>query len=140
MTAPARKNPSRARSPLSPVNPGSPKLRLWIVYGDRIKFGFGRAEILRLVDEKGSISAAAAELGMSYRNLWGYFRELEEASGAKLLVRQRGSGPEAGTHLSSAGRAFVDRYCQFHRAIDAAVIREFTRIYKRRTAPRSSPA
>jgi len=111
---------------------------LWIVYGEGIKFGHGRAEILRLVDAKGSISAAAAELGMSYRNLWGYFRELEQASGAKLLVRHRGSGPDAGTHLSPAGKAFLDQYCKFHRAVDAAVAREFTRIYKRRTSPRLS--
>jgi molybdate transport system regulatory protein len=109
---------------------GIPKLRLWVVYGEGIKFGHGRAELLQMVEARGSISAAATEFGMSYRNLWGYFRDLEQASGAKLLVRHRGSGPNAGTHLSPAGKAFLARYWEFRRAVDAAVAREFTRVYK----------
>jgi molybdate transport system regulatory protein len=132
---PARPAQKPRRSATGPEVEAKPKLRLWIVYGDRIKFGHGRAELLQLVDAQGSISAAAAEFGMSYRNLWGYFRDLEKATGIDLLVRQRGSGPKAGTHLSPEGKAFLARYRKLRSAVESAVEREFARVYKNTNAP-----
>jgi len=120
------------RPPRAPASgpPGlEPKLRLWVVCGDGIKFGHGRADFLALVHARGSIRAAAAEFGMSYRNAWGYLRELEQAAGVRLLVRHRGRGADAGTRLSPEGEAFLARYRAFRAAVDCAVEREFVRIY-----------
>ena len=57
-----------------------PKLKVWVTFGDRLKFGDGRADLLELIDERGSLRAAAQVSGMSYRNAWGYLRELESAA------------------------------------------------------------
>jgi molybdate transport system regulatory protein len=48
-----------------------PKLRVWVTFGDAVKFGQGRAALLRLIDELGSIRQAVEQFGMSYRNVWG---------------------------------------------------------------------
>jgi molybdate transport system regulatory protein len=48
------------------------KLKIWVVFGERVKFGDGRAELLELIDELGSIKQAVIRFGMSYRNAWGY--------------------------------------------------------------------
>ena len=45
-----------------------PKIRVWVVFGRELKFGAGRAQLLRLIDERGSLRKAAVEFGMSYRN------------------------------------------------------------------------
>ena len=53
-----------------------PKLRVWVTFGEDLKFGDGRARLLALIDERGSLKKAAQALEMSYRNAWGYLREL----------------------------------------------------------------
>ena len=54
-----------------------PKLKVWIVFPSGTKFGEGRAELLRLVGEEGSLKRAVERMGMSYRAAWGSLRELE---------------------------------------------------------------
>ena len=103
-----------------------------MVFGDRVKFGDGRADLLELVDRLGSFNQAVARFGMSYRGAWGYFRELERASGLRLLERHPGAGPRGGTRLTDEGRAFLRRYRRFRAGLDAIVARHFARSFGRR--------
>jgi molybdate transport repressor ModE-like protein len=51
--------------------------------------------VLRLcaaVQEGGSLSAAARQLGLSYRHAWGLIREADQAFGAPLILMERGRG------------------------------------------------
>ena len=60
----------------------------------------GRADfplplVMRLcaaVQEGGSLSAAARQLGLSYRHAWGLIREADQAFGAPLMLMERGRG------------------------------------------------
>ena len=76
---------------------GRPRIKLWVVFGGRVKFGEGRAELLEAVERLGSFKKAVERMGMSYRAAWGYFRELERAAGVSLLERHPGGGPTGGT-------------------------------------------
>ena len=87
-----------------------PKIRVWVVFGKQLKLGAGRAQLLRLIDERGSLRKAAAEFGMSYRNAWGYLQELEEAAGFRFVERTPGAGPRSGMRLTPAGRDFLACY------------------------------
>jgi molybdate transport system regulatory protein len=109
-----------------------PRLKVWVVFGDLVKFGDGRAQLLELINELGSIKKAVARFGMSYRNAWGYIRELEEAAGFKFLERGPGGGPRSGTRLTKRGEAFLRRYWRFRRGLDEAVRRHFARSFKRK--------
>lgn len=56
---------------------------------------FPLPQVLRLcaaVQETGSLSAAARQLGLSYRHAWGLIREAGQAFGAPLLLMERGRG------------------------------------------------
>jgi molybdate transport system regulatory protein len=103
---------------------------LWVVFGERIKFGHGRAELLQLIDELGSIKQAVAQVGMSYRNAWGYLRELERAVGFKLLERKPGGGSDSGTRLTADGRKFLADYARFKQSVDRAIDRHFKRVFR----------
>ncbi len=105
------------------------KLKVWVVFGRRVKFGDGRAQLLELIDELGSLKKAVGRLGMSYRNAWGYLRELEQAAGFKILERGPGGGPASGTRLTTAGKALLARYWRFRRGLDAAAERSFSRAF-----------
>lgn len=109
-----------------------PKLKVWVTFGDRVKFGDGRAQLLQLVDDLGSFKEAVARLGMSYRAAWGYFRELEAAAGFAFLERQPGRGPQRGTRLTREGREFLRRYRRFRQGLDQVVARDFGRSFPSR--------
>jgi molybdate transport repressor ModE-like protein len=105
------------------------KFKAWVVFGDRVKFGQGRAALLRLIDELGSIKQAVDRFEMSYRNAWGYLRELEKAAGFRLLERQPGGSRASGTRLTAKGREFLDRYDRFERSLEENVARCFDRTF-----------
>ncbi len=108
----------------------SARLKVWVTFGDRIKFGDGRAQLLAAIDQLGSLQRAVARFGMSYRNAWGYFRELERAAGFKLLERRPGGRPGGGTRLTAEGRRFLQRYRRFRRGLDELVDRHFRRSFR----------
>lgn len=110
----------------------SPKFKVWAVFGGRVKFGDGRARLLELIDELGSLKRAVERFGMSYRNAWGYIRELEQAAGFKLLQRTPGGGPKGGTRLTPEGREFLDRYWKFRQGLDEMLARHFSKAFPER--------
>jgi len=110
---------------------GRPRLKLWVVFGERVKFGEGRAELLETVDRLGSFKKAVERMGMSYRGAWGYFRDLERAAGVKFLERHPGRGPGGGTRLTPEGRRFVRRYRRFRKGLDGLVERHFKKSFSR---------
>ena len=109
---------------------GRPRIKLWVVFGDRVKFGEGRAELLEAIERLGSFKKAVERMGMSYRAAWGYFRELERAAGVSLLERHPGGGPAGGTRLTPAGRRFVRQYRRFSGGLEALVERHFQRSFR----------
>ena len=72
---------------------------------------------------------------MSYRNAWGYLRELERAAGFRLLERKRGGGRAAGTRLTPQGREFLDRYDRFERDLESSMARCFDRAFESAPGP-----
>ena len=120
---------ARSRSASRPI---APRVKLWVVFDDRVKFGDGRAQLLELIERLGSIKHAVARTGMSYRAAWGYLRELETAAGFKFLERTRGAGPRSGARLTREAKQFLERYREFRRTVAATVTRDFKRSFPRR--------
>src|SRR5262245_9755208 len=85
------------------------KSKVWVVFETGTKFGGGRAELLRLVEQEGSLRRAVQRMGMSYRAAWGYIRELEEAAGFAFLERP-GKGRSSGTRLTKEASSFLRRF------------------------------
>jgi len=106
-----------------------PKCKVWVMFGEKVKLGDGRAHLLELIDELGSLRQAVAQIGMSYRNAWGYLRDLEKAAGFKLLERRPGGGPGSGMRLTKRGKEFLLRYRRFRQQVDAVVSRQFARAF-----------
>jgi len=112
-----------------------PKLKVWVMFNDKVKFGQGRAALLRLIDELGSIKQAVERFEMSYRNAWGYLRDLERAAGFRLLERKPGGSRAAGTRLTPQGQAFLDRYDRFERDLENSLARCFDRAFPAAVKP-----
>jgi molybdate transport system regulatory protein len=67
---------------------------------------------------------------MSYRNAWGYLRELERAAGFKILERGPGGGPASGTRLTRPGRQFLARYRRFREGVEKGAGRQFKQTFR----------
>lgn len=105
-----------------------PRVKVWLLLSGRVKLGDGRARLLQLVDELGSLRRAVGHMKMSYRHGWGAVRELERAAGTKLVEQVPGAGPRGGSRLTPAARRLLARY----RAFQADVERDAERIFRRR--------
>ena len=118
-----------------------PKAKIWVVFSDDLKFGDGRARLLELIAEHGSLQQAAEQLQMSYRSAWGYLGELERAAGFKFVERTAGGGPKSGMRLTPEARRFLARYRKFRAGVDLATERHFQRAFggRRRLELRSPP-
>jgi len=82
-----------------------------------VVFGLGRVKILEAIQRRGSIHAAAKELGMSYRGVWGRIKATEERLGRPLLVRNIGGAAGGGSRLTSFAEALIQQFDELHRGV-----------------------
>jgi molybdate transport system regulatory protein len=72
--------------------------------------GPGKAQLLELIAQTGSIRAAAAAMKLSYRRAWLLLQETEQLFGAPVLERQTGGKRGGGAALTRLGSAIVKHY------------------------------
>jgi molybdate transport system regulatory protein len=84
----------------------------------RIIFGLGRMRILWAIHKCGSLNAAAKDLKMSYRAVWGKIKVTEEALGQPLLVKSQGGSAGGGSTLTPYAYTLMERYLALSRIID----------------------
>lgn len=87
------------------------KSKVWIVDGNgKVVFGTGRLRILELVEKHGSIHAAAKELKMSYRAVWGKIKATEDRLGQALVRRKPDGARRGGSELTPFAMTIMDGY------------------------------
>ncbi|MBQ6115854.1 MAG: LysR family transcriptional regulator [Oscillospiraceae bacterium] len=84
------------------------------LFTDQKCFGPGIAELLRRVDERHSLRAAAQSMEMAYSKAWKIMRNAEEGLGVKLLDSSTGGKNGGGAVLTDEARQLLsayDSYC-----------------------------
>ncbi|WP_371416242.1 winged helix-turn-helix domain-containing protein [Rubellimicrobium sp. CFH 75288] len=94
------------------------QLRIPLARGAR--FGPGKAALLALIRQTGSVAAAAERMGMSYRRAWGLVVEANRAFRTPLVTLARGGEGDGGARLTKEGEAVLASY----RALEALLARE----------------
>ena len=72
--------------------------------------GRGRIELLRRIGETGSISKAAREMGMSYKQAWDAVDAMNNLAERPLVQRQVGGRHGGGTEVTDEGRRLIAVY------------------------------
>ncbi len=80
--------------------------------GDEVALGPGKAELLLLIEETGSISAAARRMGMSYRRAWLLVETMNRCFASPLVETAQGGKGGGGAGVSELGRRVLVLYQQ----------------------------
>lgn len=89
--------------------------KIWVEDADgKVVFGLGRYRILEAVQRLGSLQAAAQELRMSYRAIWGRISATEKRLGKPLLIRA-----PRGSCLTPLGERLMKQFYRLLKIVEA---------------------
>jgi molybdate transport system regulatory protein len=91
------------------------KMRIRVYAGDRM-LGPGKIELLSLIDQTGSLSAAAKEMGMSYMRAWTLTQELNLDHDRLMVETLRGGAGGGSAKLTRFGKKILGLYQTMERA------------------------
>lgn len=75
-----------------------------------VRLGPGKAQLLELIEEHGSIRAAGASIGMSYRRAWLLSDEINRMFREPSIFTRHGGKSGGGAGLTEFGRELLSRY------------------------------
>ncbi|MBB4348474.1 MULTISPECIES: winged helix-turn-helix domain-containing protein [Rhizobiaceae] len=84
-----------------------------------VRLGPGKAQLLELIEEHGSIRAAGASIGMSYRRAWLLSDEINRMFREPSIFTRHGGKSGGGAGLTEFGRELLSRY----RRMEAAMLK-----------------
>ena len=95
----------------------SARVKVWLeAQGDYV-FGLGIGNILKAVAQEGSIKAAAAAVGKSYRHIWTRIKETERALGCALVATTVGGNELRRSELTPQAERLVQQFDDLHRRV-----------------------
>jgi len=86
---------------------------LWIEYQNERFFGPGKVELLRWIEETGSINKAAKAMKMSYKKAWQMIAALNKQSAMPMVIVKTGGDRGGGSQLTREARDLI----RYHNAL-----------------------
>lgn len=93
---------------------GMARLRVSIVFESGARIGPGKARMLESIRDTGSISAAAREMGMSYKRAWLLLDSMNRAFTELVVTAAAGGAGGGGATLTPFGAEVLERYRRIH--------------------------
>jgi molybdate transport system regulatory protein len=105
-----------------------PNFKLWLEYKNEYVFGSGAYNILKSIQDAGTITDGAKTLGMSYRYAWGVVRKIEKKLGIKLLETYKGGTVGGGgARVTANGLELMQMFAKLNDAFLDVVDSSLTR-------------
>lgn len=93
------------------------RVRISIVFESGARIGPGKAALLASIRDTGSISAAARDMGMSYKRAWVLLDSINQAFTEPVVTAAPGGPGGGGAILTGFGAELLER---FHRISERA--------------------
>ena len=100
------------------------RFRCWIYVDGTRFFGPGRAELLELILETGSLAAAAKSMGMSYKKAWDMVEQLNSRGKKPYVIARKGGKEGGGSEITAAGKKVLNSYQKFNKRLTTLVNKE----------------
>ena len=99
------------------------RFKVWLESESGALLGEGGVELLRAVQETGSLKEAARRLNYSYSFAWRYLRRLEDRLGLKLVRTLRGGKAGGTAELTEEALRLLEIYTLAEEAVRSVVER-----------------
>jgi molybdate transport system regulatory protein len=106
------------------------RFRLRITKGADIAVGPGKVDLLEAIAATGSITAAAKQLGMSYRRAWLLVDTMNRCFRRPVVDAEAGGQRGGGTALTPLGAEVVRRYRRSEALAAKAAAKELTALVR----------
>lgn len=110
-----------------------PILRIDFLPGERL--GRGKMQLLELIKETGSISAAGRAMDMSYRRAWLLVDAMNNLFTLPVVESQRGGKQGGGAVVTEFGEDLLKRFRHMEQTLDQALANDFRWLEEHRRAP-----
>lgn len=97
------------------------KYRIWVEWNGNQIIGPGIYDILKAINETGSIASAARKLGFSYKFIWTYLKKLEDILQVPLVQSRRGGRERGMTELTEVGQLLLKYYEEINAEINRLI-------------------
>ncbi len=118
-----------------------PGLLLRVLSAKQPAMGPGKARLVTLIADTGSISEAARRMGMSYRRAWQLVEALNKSFNEPVVLTAVGGKRGGGTVVTEFGKRLVAQYHGMEAKASAAIaadLQEFTAHLRKPAARRKS--
>jgi molybdate transport system regulatory protein len=95
--------------------------KVWLEVDGEPLLGEGRERLLRLIEQEGSISAAARAMAIPYRKAWSYLENMEKKLGFALVERHKGGARGGRTTLTAEACSLLVRFDDLKNGVQAFV-------------------
>lgn len=86
------------------------KSRIWIELDDKVLLGEGRVQLLKAIDETGSLSKAAKSLNMSYKRAWDLIDSVNKSAKKPVTIASKGGKGGGGAKLTPYGKTLITTF------------------------------
>ncbi len=118
--------------------PRYPGLTLRVLADDFPAMGPGKARLIALIDTTGSISAAAREMGMSYRRAWQLVEAINASFNRPVVITAVGGKRGGGAAVTAFGREVVAHFRRMEDKASAAITRDIQQFSRNIRKPASA--
>jgi molybdate transport system regulatory protein len=101
-----------------------------ILFGSTSSLGPGKVALLEAIVRCGSISAAAREMGMSYRRAWLLVEAMNQAFKQPAVTAATGGKRGGGAEVTPFGQDLLARYRKIEAKAAASVARDLQALHK----------
>ena len=114
------------------------RLKISIVFESGSRIGPGKAALLASIRDTGSISAAARDIGMSYKRAWLLLDSINRAFTEPVVKAAPGGLRGGGATLTPFGAEVLERYRRLHERATAAAADDMAAL-ARQARPEAGP-
>lgn len=104
------------------------KSRIWIEADNHVLLGEGRVQLLKAIQETGSLTKAAKNLKMSYKKAWGLIDSVNKSSKKPVTINSIGGKGGGGAELTTYGKALIKTFDEINQNCWAFLDEQLTKI------------
>lgn len=103
--------------------------KIWLETSGNIGvLGDKKCELLRAIDETGSLNNAMKKLGLTYRKTWDNLHKIEQELGFPVIKPTRGGAEGGSTVLTLEAKIIIAAFEKFHQEYDSIIQNGFEAI------------